>query len=95
MSKEEIIITTQNSIPGREISEILGIAIGVGNVAFGPFTATKAKGAVSKAMNDLGKQVNEMNADAVIGLQVVATSGSLVFFRPHTAIITGTAVRLN
>ena len=94
MSKQEIIITTQSSIPGREISEILGIAVGVGNVAFGYVTSAKAKGAVRKAMKDLGKQVNEMNADAIIGLQVVATSGSLVFFRPHTAVITGTAVRL-
>ena len=94
MGKEEIIITTQSSIPGREITSILGIAVGVGNVAFGPFTASKAKGAVSKAMYDLGKQVNEMNADAIIGLQVATTSGSLVFFRPHTAVITGTAVKL-
>jgi uncharacterized protein YbjQ (UPF0145 family) len=91
---QEVILSTLDQISGREIKEFIGIAIGVGNVAFGPLTANKARGAISKAMRDLGRQLNEMDADALLGLQIEATSSGIPFFRPHTAIITGTAVKL-
>lgn len=91
---QEISVNTTEFVPGKEVSESLGIVVGVGNVAFGPFTASKARGAFAKAIKELGVQLNTLGADAVIGLRVTATSGSLVFFRPHTVVVTGTAVKL-
>ncbi len=93
MNNNEILCLTTDTVPNQEIAESLGYVVGIGNVAFGPFTATKARQATGKAFRDLGRQVVEMNADAVVGIQTTATSGSLVFFRPHTVLISGTAVR--
>jgi uncharacterized protein YbjQ (UPF0145 family) len=89
----EILCVTTDVVSGKEIAETLGYVVGVGNVAFGPFTVTKARKATEKAFRDLGSQVIDMKADAVVGIQTTATSGSLVFFRPHTVLISGTAVR--
>lgn len=89
----EILCVTTDVVSGKEIETTLGYVVGVGNVAFGPFTATKARQATEKAFRDLGRLVIEMNADAVVGVQTTATSGALIFFRPHTVFISGTAVQ--
>jgi len=89
----EILCVTTDNVVGREIDTSLGYVVGVGNVAFGPFTATKARKAAEKAFRDLGAQVIDMGADAVVGIHTTATGGSLMFFRPHTVLVSGTAVR--
>jgi uncharacterized protein YbjQ (UPF0145 family) len=91
--KNEILCVTTNEVSGEDIAATLGYVVGIGNVAFGPFTATKARQATEKAFRDLGRQLIEMKADAVVGVQTTATSGALIFFRPHTVFISGTAVQ--
>lgn len=93
-SEMEIAISTLDFIPGREIQTHLGLVVGIGNVAFGNFTSNKAKKALKKALSSLQVQVNNKEADAVVGLQTSATSAGFPFFRPHTVILTGTAVKL-
>ncbi len=91
--KVQVTLATLDHVPGREIVESLGIVIGIGNVAFGPITATKARDAYSKAISDLGYGLNP-ETDAVLGLKVAATSAGFPLFRPHTIVVTGTAVKL-
>jgi hypothetical protein len=92
-NKTPVTLSTLDHVPGREISKSLGIVIGIGNVAFGPITATKARTAYSKAISDLGHGLDP-ETDAVLGLKVAATSAGFPFFRPHTIVVTGTAVKL-
>lgn len=91
----EIVVSTLESIPGKSIKRQFGVVVGVGTVAFGAFSSRKARKAMDKAIKDLEPELNLLGADAVIGLKVSATSAGFPFFRPHTVIVTGTAVELS
>lgn len=92
--KVEVVLSTSDHVPGREIEKVLGIVVGIGNVAFGPITSNKARGAYNKAIADLGARLDP-ETDAVISVHVAATSAGFPFFRPHTIVVTGTAVKLS
>lgn len=87
-------VVTSSQIAGSQIDSVVGLVLGVGNVAFGPITSTKAAEAFSKAMNELKHGAGELGADAVVDLKTTATSAGFPFFRPHTVLLTGTAVKL-
>lgn len=49
----QIEIATNDAIANKKIVSHIGLVVGVGTVAFGPLTTSKAKGAYLKAMSEL------------------------------------------
>ena len=88
----QITISTSSAIPSKNITSHLGMVVGVGTVAFGPMTTTKAKKALVKAMNQLKSAGMDMQANAIVDVSVTATSSGFAFSRGHTVIVSGTAV---
>lgn len=89
-----LIISTTAEVSGRKITSHLGLIVGVGTVAWGPITTTKTKRALLKAMNQAKGSAAELKADGIVGVTISATSGGLIpFARPHTVIVSGTAIK--
>ena len=91
----KIEVATSHEIANKQIISHVGLVVGVGTVAFGPLTSSKAKGAYIKAMEELKSSATEKGATAVCGISVAATGSGFPFFRSHTVILTGTAVVVN
>lgn len=91
---KDLQVVTSSQIVGAQIDSVVGLVLGVGNVAFGPVTSTKAAEAFSKAMRELKTGASALGADAVVDLKTTATSAGFPFFRPHTVLLTGTAVKV-
>ena len=95
-------VTTLASVPGSEISQILGLVHGVGNVAVSVAsttvaftTAGKAELAMQKAEDDLRADAKSLQADAVVGVVITSnSSGMSNLNRAQTLQLVGTAVRL-
>lgn len=95
-------VTTLASIPGFEISQILGLVHGVGNVAVSVAsttvaftTAGKAELAMQKAEDDLRAEAQSLQADAVVGVVITSNSAGVSNLnRAQTLQLVGTAVRL-
>lgn len=95
-------VTTLASVPGSEISQILGLVHGVGNVAVSVAsttvaftTAGKAELAMQKAEDDLRAEAKSLQADAVVGVVITSSSAGMSNLnRAQTLQLVGTAVRL-
>lgn len=73
----------------------MGIVVGTGSAAFRGSSSANASTAYAMAMAEIMETCRSWNADAVIGLQVTATSaGSFPLVRSQFVIIIGTAVTL-
>ena len=91
----QIELSTTSEIANRKILSQFGIVIGVGTVAFGPFTSVKAARAYTKAVNELKDTAQNLGANAVIGITATATGSGFAFSRGQTVILTGTAVKVD
>ena len=92
----QIQLSTTNEIVNKKVDAQIGIVVGIGTAAFGPMTSTKAKRAHTKAINELKNSAEKEGANAVIGISITATgAGSFPFARPHTVIMSGTAVKIS
>ena len=88
-------IFTTFDIPGRQISESLGMISGVGNAMF-TLTGTSARitnRATTKALNELFAEAKRLEADAIVGVNLALDSFSKGFVQ-QLAVFTGTAVKL-
>jgi len=90
-----LVLTTGQAIPNREVSGIIGLVFAAGNAAFTlEGTASKSGTAMSKASQNLVGQARDLGADAVIAIQVsIDGSGSSVN-RSQTVTLFGTTVKL-
>jgi uncharacterized protein YbjQ (UPF0145 family) len=79
---EKIITTTLETIPNKEVAEVLGTVEATARAVFLP----QLKGLSGKVMNELKKKAWDMGADAVIGVKIEGGTG-------HLSAI-GTAVKL-
>lgn len=93
--KSRLLTVTTPTVAGKEVIKELGPVFGVGTVAFGPMTSNKAKGAMLKAMLEISEMGNDVGANAVVGMTTAAAGSGFAFFRAHTIILTGTAVKLS
>ena len=94
MSGQEVAVSTSETIPGRPARELKGVVVGVGTAAWGFYSSNKASRALLKAMNEIRGRATASGANAIVSLQVEATSSGFIFNRAHTVIITGTAVNV-
>ena len=88
-------IFTTFDIPGRQISESLGMISGVGNAMF-TLTGTSARitnRATTKALNELFAEAKRLEADAIVGVNLALDSFAKGWVQ-QLAVFTGTAVRL-
>jgi uncharacterized protein YbjQ (UPF0145 family) len=90
----QVELSTTNEIATKKVLSHCGIVVGVGTVAFGPVTSTKAKGAYSKAIAELKSTAHGLGANAVISISVTSNGSGFPFFRAQTVIISGTAVKV-
>lgn len=98
-----MIVTTTNSIPGKKITEILGLASGgdtyiVGGMLGGGVTANgqtlyydaTLKKAVDKMKENAKLYFNATNDDAIVGIQINSASSNGTI----SITVTGTVVKL-
>ena len=85
---EEIIVTTTETIPGREIDKILGTVFGK---SIKMIWMTE-DGARNSALKKIMEQAEQMGADAIVGLGYDRKGAE--GFTPITVGAYGTAVRL-
>ena len=93
-----MILTTTNSIEGREITEYLGLVYGtdiylVGGLIGGGFGSQEKLfgSAYSAAVDKMVSKAAEMGADAIVGIQVNYSSPGNV--NNMIVVVTGTAVK--
>ena len=86
-----LIVSTSPQIPGHEITEILGLAIGTGTVMMRVFNSTMSRDAFGKAEADLMRSTKSLGANAVISAQVSMQSNEN---SSNTVLIAGTAVKV-
>jgi uncharacterized protein YbjQ (UPF0145 family) len=91
----QIELSTTGEISNKKVTSHSGIVVGVGTVAFGPITSTKAKIAYGKAVAELKSSAQGLGANAVVGVTVTATGSGWPFMRAHTIIVSGTAVKVS
>ena len=90
-----IILSTTFEIPGRKISESLGMITGVGNAIFtlSPTTNRLTNRAATKALKNLFAEAERIEADAIVGINMaIDTHGTGLI--NQLVLVTGTAVRL-
>jgi uncharacterized protein YbjQ (UPF0145 family) len=88
-----IAFSTLGAIPGKETAASLGLIYACGNSRFGLTSYGNATNAFDSAIASLKHHAQVINADAIVGVKVTATSGGIFSFAsPATVIITGTAI---
>ena len=88
-------IYTTFDIPGKQISESLGMISGVGNAMF-TLTGTSARitnRATTKALHELFAEAKRLDADAIVGVNLALDSFAKGWVQ-QLAVFTGTAVKL-
>lgn len=89
-----VLLFTTFEVPGRQISESLGMISGVGNAMF-TLTGTSARitnRATTKALNQLFAEAERIQADAVVGVNLALDSFAKGWVQ-QLAVFTGTAVK--
>jgi len=95
ISAKNIILTTAQTVPSREIASVIGLVFAAGNAAWTlEGTSKKSNTAMGKASNNLGTQALQLGADAVIAIQMSIDGSGTAVNRSQTVTLIGTAVKL-
>lgn len=95
VSVANVILTTSQNVPGREIAAVIGLVFAAGNAAWTlEGTSNKSNTAMGKASNNLATQALQMGADAVIAIQMSIDGSGSAVNRSQTVSLIGTAVKL-
>ena len=91
-----VILTTGQEIPGRTISEIIGLIFAAGNAAWTlEGTSNKSNTAMGKASENLMRQAWQLGADAVVAIQMSIDGSGTTVNRSQTVTLIGTAVKIS
>ena len=95
LTSDVVILTTGQSVPGREVAELIGLVFAAGNAAWTlEGTSNKSNTAMGKASDNLMKQAWQLGADAVIAIQMSIDGSGTAVNRSQTVTLIGTAVKL-
>jgi len=95
VSLDSVILTTSQTVPSRNIEEVIGLVFAAGSAAWTlEGTSNKSNTAMGKASNNLAAQALQMGADAVIAIQMSIDGSGSAVNRSQTVSLIGTAVKL-
>ena len=94
----DIILVTIDTVPGREIEQVIGAVLGHGDKWFGT-TRGRVFNSRDEAIADLREKAARLGADAIVGLTVTVSGvrgfwGAPWFGQSAVVFATGTAVKL-
>ena len=93
---QSIPTTTAQSIPGRDVVEVLGLVFGAGNAAWTiEGTAGRSATALGKAVENLQADAEYLHADAVVAITFSMDGSGSKLMRAQTITLLGTAVKLS
>jgi len=95
LTSNAVILTTGQTVPGREVAEVIGLVFAAGNAAWTlEGTSNKSNTAMGKASDNLMNQAWQLGADAVIAIQMSIDGSGTAINRSQTVTLIGTAVKL-
>ena len=95
VESDSVVLTTGQLVPGREITEVIGLVFAAGNAAWTiEGTSKKSNTAMGKAAGNMMIQAEDLGADAVIAIQMSMDGSGTAINRSQTVTLIGTAVKL-